>query len=111
MVVVFLYCDSIETFIEATRNEVNNEIEKTKQPNFLNVSVKEQKALQELQYRDDTVITEADKGGAVAILDTEDYIKEVEGQPHNTETYKLLNHNPTTTNNDTVNKRIKRFHK
>ena len=48
MVVVFLYCDSIETFIEATRNEVNNEIEKTKRPNCLNVSVKEQKALQEL---------------------------------------------------------------
>ena len=72
MVVVFLYCDSIEKFIEPTRNEVNNEIEKTKQPNFLNVSVKEQKALQELQYRDDTVITETDKGGAVAILDTED---------------------------------------
>ena len=108
---VFLYCDSIETFIEATRNEVNNEIEKTKQPNFLNLSVKEQKALQELQSRDDNVITEADKGGAVAILYAEDYIKEVERQPHITESYKILNHNPTTTNNDTVNKRIKRFHK
>ena len=45
-----------------------------KRPNYSNLSEKE-KALQELQSRDDTVITEADKGGAVVILDVEDYIK------------------------------------
>ena len=38
-------------------------------------------------------------------------IKETERQLHNTENYKRLNHNPTTTNNDTFNKIIKRFHK
>ena len=46
-----------------------------KRPNYSNLSVKEQKALQELQSRDDIVITEADKGGAVEILDVVDYIK------------------------------------
>ena len=46
-----------------------------KRPNYSNLSVKEQKALQELQSRDDIVITEADKGGAVVILDVEDYMK------------------------------------
>ena len=46
-----------------------------KRPNYSNLSEKEKKALQELQSRDDTVITEADKGGAVVILDVEDYIK------------------------------------
>ena len=46
------------------------------------------------------VITEADKGGTVVILNEEDYIKEVK-----------LNYNSATTNNDTVNKIIKRFHK
>ena len=56
---------SIDTFMEAAHNEINNEIEKTKRPNYSNLSVKEQKALQELQYRDDILITEADKGGAV----------------------------------------------
>ena len=66
---------SIETFIEATRNEINNEIKNMKRPNYSNLSVKEQKALQELQSRDDIVITEADKGGAVVILDVEDYMK------------------------------------
>ena len=47
----------------------------------------------------------------MAILDVEDYIKEAERQLHNTENYKRLNHNPTTTNNDTVNKIMKRFYK
>ena len=58
-----------ETFIEATRNKINNEIEITKRhaiksiakrPNYSNLSVKEQNALQELQSRDDIVITDAD---------------------------------------------------
>ena len=47
----------------------------------------------------------------VVILDAEDYIKEAERQLHNPKIYKRLNHNPTTTNNDTVNKIIKSFHK
>ena len=94
---------SIETFIEATRNEINNEIKKTKRPNYSNLSVKEPKALQQLQSKDDTVITETDKVGVVVILDVEDYIKEAERHLHNTENYKKLNRNPTTINNDTVN--------
>ena len=78
---------NIETFIEATRNEINNEIKNTKRNNYSNLSVKEQNALQELQSRDDIVTTEPDKGGAVVILDVEDYIKEAERQLHNTENY------------------------
>ena len=34
----------------------------------------------------------------------------MERQLHNTENYKRLNHNPTTANNETVNKIIKKFH-
>ena len=43
--------------------------------NKQNLSVEEEKALEELQSRYDIVITEADKGGTVVILDVEDYIK------------------------------------
>ena len=85
---------NIETFIEATRNKINNEIKKTRWPNCSNLSVKEQKALQELQSRDDIVNTEADKCSTLAILDVE----EAERQLYNTENYKRLNHSPTTTN-------------
>ena len=45
------------------------------------------------------------------ILDVEYYTKEMERQLHNAENYKRLNHNPTSTTNDTTNKKIKRFHK
>ena len=79
---------SIDTFMEAAHNEINNEIEKTKRPNYSNLFVKEQKTLQKLQSRDSIVITEADKGDAVVMLDVEDYLKEVERQLHNTETIK-----------------------
>ena len=85
-------------------------LKRKKRPNYLNLSVKEQKALQVLQSSDSIVITEADNGGAVVILDVEDNIKEVQRQLHNKKNHKRLNHNPTTTNNDTVNKIIKRFH-
>ena len=54
-----------------------------KRTNYSKLSVKEQKALQELKHRDDIVITDADKGGAVVILDVEDYIKEAERQLDN----------------------------
>ena len=64
-----------------------------------------------LQSRDDIVITDTGKGGRVVILDVEDCKKKVERQLHNTENYKGLNHSPTTTNNESVNKIIKRFHK
>ena len=67
-----------------------------------NFSAKEQKALMELQSRDDMVNTVADKGGAVVILDVKYYIKEVKRQFHNTQVYRWLNCDPTTTNNETI---------
>ena len=45
-------------------------LKKTKLPNYSNLSAEERKVLQELQSRDDTVITEADEGDAVVILET-----------------------------------------
>ena len=85
-------------------------LKKTKRPNYSNLSEKKLKALQELQSRDDIVITDVDKGGAVVILDVEHYIKEMERQLHNTRNNKRVNHNPTTTKNEAVNKIIKRFY-
>ena len=45
-------------------------LKKTKLPNYSNLSAEERKVLQELQSRDDTVITEADEGDAVVIFET-----------------------------------------
>lgn len=51
------------------------------------------------------VIMHAGKGGTVAILDVEDYVKEAERQ------LKLINYDPTTANNEVINKVISRFQK
>ena len=54
--------------------------------------------MQELQPRDEKVITDAVKCGAVVILDVEDYIKEAEKQLNNQENYRKINYDLTTGN-------------
>ena len=67
--------------------------------------------MQELQSRNDIVITDTDKGGAVVILDVEDYVKEAERQFINKENYRKINCDLTTVNNETIHKVIPRFQK
>ena len=67
--------------------------------------------MQELQPRNDIVITNADKGGAVVILDVEDYIKDAERQLNNKENYRKIICDPTTANNEPIHKVISRFQK
>ena len=69
---------TIKTFIEATNNEVNQEIAHIKPPKYLNPSKEEQKAREDLQERDDIVIVNADKRKTVVIMDVTDYIKKAE---------------------------------
>ena len=86
----------IETFITA----VNNDIDATPVkpiPND-NLTSNERKALKDLQLREDIVITKADKGGAVVIWNTDDYIVEAERQLNDTSSYKKLENDPTQEN-------------
>ena len=66
---------TIETIIEATNNEINEEIAHIKPPKYSNLLKGEQKALEDLQERDDIVIINSAKGGAVAIMHVTDYIE------------------------------------
>ena len=79
---------TIETFIEAMNNEINDEIAHVKRPKYSNLSKGEQKALEDLQERDDIVIVNADKGGAVVIMDVTDYVEKSERQLNNKEHYR-----------------------
>ena len=100
---------SIETFIDI----VQKDIDKMKQENLIevkhNLTKGEQLALDELSKRDDILITNADKGGAVVILDTEKYIKEAERQLNDIKNYKMLNTDPTLTYTKLINAAIARF--
>ena len=67
-------------YIEATQEELECKRENQKPHPFNNLTKSEGTALQELNERDDTVITKADEGGGVVITDVKDYIKEAESQ-------------------------------
>ena len=84
---------NVLTFIDA----VNKDIENTKpgkQPKD-NISNSERIALRNLKMRKDIVITKADKGGAVVIWDTTDYLKEAYSQLDDKKTYSKLDEDPT----------------
>ena len=64
---------------------------KTRLSKYSNLPIEERKVMQDLQSRNDIVITHADKSGASVILDVEDYVKETERQPNNKENYRKIN--------------------
>ena len=74
----------------------------------MNLSEKKDKAL-ELKEKDDIIVTNTDKGGAVVILDEKDHEKECKKQLNNTKNYKHLQKDPTATNNKLVYNKTKRF--
>ena len=74
-----------------------------------NLTKRERKTLKELADRNDIIITKANKGGAVVIIDVKDYIKEAEHQLTNKDSYKKLQYDPTQTHSRLVNDTITRL--
>ena len=66
---------------------------------------------QNLNKREDILITKAGKGGAVVIVDVKDYIKEAEWLLTNIKNYRKLQKDPTATNMKLVNDTIERLKK
>ena len=71
---------NISTFIDLLQNDLNKERKKKMKNPKPNLSKGEQKAMEELAKRKDIIITNADKGGAVVIMDVEKYINEANRQ-------------------------------
>ena len=76
-----------------------------------NLSKGEQKAMEELAKRKDIIITNADKGGAVVIMDVEKYINEANRQLSDKCNYEKLQEDPTRQQSNLVNNSIDRFKK
>ena len=66
----------------------------TKRPKD-NLTKGEQKALDEICKRDDIIITSADKGRAIVIMDIDKYISEPQSQLNDENNYKKLQTHPT----------------
>ena len=67
--------------------------------------------MEELTKGKDIIITNADKGGAVVIMDVEKYIKEANRQLSDKRNYKKLQEDPTLQHSSLVNDIIDRFKK
>ena len=93
----------VETFIKAFKNES----EKGGQFPKNNLNENKIEALKDLNIRDDIVITKADKGAAVAIIDVGDYINEANLQLNNKEFYKEILNDPTELNRKKAKNAIK----
>ena len=95
----------IETYTEATEREPKQQGDISGNKGYNNLSKGERIAMKDLSDSTDIIITKADKGGAVAIMDVKDYINETHRH------YKTLNKDPATTDVKLVNDTIQRFKK
>ncbi len=74
-----------------------------------NLTKGEIQSMCKLKEREDIIITKADKGGAVVIMNVDDYLKEARRQLNNTEFYRKVDTDLTETHADIVNQTIKKF--
>ena len=86
----------IDTFVNHVRGHLNTFIKSKKNLNFHNLPTEEKKTLNNLMTDREIVIRKADKGGAITILNQEDYKEEILTQLNNNKFYKKLDYDPTT---------------
>ena len=65
--------------------------------------------MEELSKRNNPIITKADKGGTVVVIDTDNYIKEANRQLSDKASYKQLTEDPTLQHNRMLKQTIQRF--
>ena len=85
---------TINTYVEAVKKHI--EQSKTVPPKKIrsNLSKDKKLALKDLSKRDDIIITNADKGGAVVIMNVNGYIREAKRQLNKPRNYKVLAKDP-----------------
>ena len=92
--------NNVGTLIDLVENNLNKEKTKTKMKKPKpNLSKGEEKAMEELAERKDIIITNADKGAAVVIIDVEKYISEANRQLSDKRNYKTFQEDPTLHHN------------
>ena len=102
---------TIDTFVEAVKEDIEcTKTFKPKQPHP-NLEKGERKAIKEPFKRGVIIVTNADKGEAVVIVDTNDYIKEAERQLNDKGNYHVLPQESTLGINSLANQAIDCFKK
>ena len=65
----------VSTYTDLVDNDINTLMKQPSKKLKFNLTYKEHTAMEELAKRKDLIITNADEGGAVFIMDTDSYIK------------------------------------
>ena len=76
-----------------------------------NLSHSDKKVIEYFSKRYDLIITNAEKRGAIVILDVEDHVVKANNQLKHELFYHRLNEDPTTKHSETVNTAIEKFSK
>ena len=85
----------LDIYIKAVQRDILSEY-RNQSPYQKNLSKSEEKALQGLGERSDIIIKPADKGGAIVIMNQQDYISEARKQLSDTSFYTLSDTDQTT---------------
>ena len=85
---------NLEKFIAATKTSIADLISKPS-PRNTNMSSSDRDTMSSLKKRSDIVITSADKGGKVVVMDKVAYINECQNQLKNPEFYSEIDTDPT----------------
>lgn len=102
---------TVKTFIEDFTQQVNNSLQEqtNDKKQYKNLNKNEDGALKDLMERTDIIICNADKGGAVVIMDVKDYIQEAERQLSDENFYKKLPTDATSLHVELVNNAIEQL--
>ena len=96
---------TVLTYTEATQRKLEKEQTKMKEKPYNKLTKSRRASMKELSEWED-IITKVE-----VIVDVKDYIKEAEQQLNNTQNYRKLQEDPTTTNMKLVNDSIESFKK
>ncbi|CAH2300453.1 Hypothetical predicted protein, partial [Pelobates cultripes] len=100
----------LDSYIESFRlRTVSLTTKQNQKKMFHNLSVQEQMAINDLKNNHAITIKPADKGGAVVIMNTQDYIKEGDRQLSDDKYYRKLNEDPTKEYTSQLRELIKSF--
>ncbi|KAJ8038986.1 hypothetical protein HOLleu_16563 [Holothuria leucospilota] len=87
----------IDSFVDQVRGHLENFLQSTLRLAPYNLSLHERKALRDLKNNNDIVILEADKGGAITLLNWDAYVREASTQLSNKDFYIQIDSDPTET--------------
>ena len=96
--------NNLETFI--TMNEISTQGLNYEKNPTQNLTPAERSSIKVLSRNKELTIKEADKGGSIVLMNTRDYVKEAERQLSDTNTYKPLDRDATSENNNEIIKQV-----